>query len=317
MDTDNLLTDNNVEDFVNISKTWFNKKRSKIDKIGCLVNISHYFQHLNKLSNKNYKTQDIEKDYLDMMSSSQITRLFNNFRKYYKTNLRNRKNRKSLVKSINDTHYQFMELYDELMKNDENEDVIGANNLPQQPEIKNTDQLENISSNISHKQLPPPPPPRPIIKNEPIPQQPPTPEPIPPSPKSPTELTPDNSPSPEPEPSNRGSFSPKSPTQKTPDNSPPPEEDNSPDEDIPDINHENINTNNFTFNNKYIRTCDGCDKERQSLYHHNNKDLDICLECVGTRRGNGRAYKLLSRNLKKNITKNEYNDLVKYHRNKN
>ena len=318
------MDEDNLEEFVNISKNWFKKKVSKYQKIGSLVNICNYFENLNKFSNKKYKPKDISKEYLDLLSSSQITRLYNEYRKHYRlNNTRNKKGRKNLVDSINDSHYQFLELYEELMKhnnqsndNDNNNNIQNDNSaiIPDNEPFEIADLSRPKTEIIQHKEKQPEKTSH-QIKTERIEE----------INNDNTEIDDDNNTDNDFDNNDEPSVSvppvrdvtPEiTENQITPENNSPVEsesEDSSSED--PSFERNDFSPNNFEYRKLQEKTCDACDQNRKHVYHHKNKDIDICIQCL--HKNTGRAHGNISTNLKKQMSREDWNTLKKYHQNKN
>ena len=337
------MDEDNLEEFVNISKNWFKKKVSKYQKIGSLVNICNYFENLNKFSNKKYKPKDISKEYLDLLSSSQITRLYNEYRKHYRlNNTRNKKGRKNLVDSINDSHYQFLELYEELMKhndndntniiqNDNNNNIQNDNSaiIPDNEPFEIADISRPKTEIIQHKEKQPEKTSH-QIKTERIEE----------INNDNTEIDDDNNTdndfdnndnddnndnendfdNNDNDDDNEISVPPVrdvtpeiTENQVTPENNSPVESESESEDE--EENENDFSPNNFEYRKLQEKTCDACDQNRKHVYHHKNKDIDICIQCL--HKNTGRAHGNISTNLKKQMSREDWNTLKKYHQNKN
>ena len=323
------MDEDNLEEFVNISKNWFKKKVSKYQKIGSLVNICNYFENLNKFSNKKYKPKDISKEYLDLLSSSQITRLYNEYRKHYRlNNTRNKKGRKNLVDSINDSHYQFLELYEELMKHNNhsndtenvvpNADTNISNNnnsdiIPDNEHFEIADLSRPKTEIIQHKETQPEKTSHQIkterteaINNHEISDD----EFSVPSVNDEEPEVINNSPDKTPELSENQIT----PETNTPVNNNSPVESESEDNSSEDDEENKFSPKNFIFTSNREKICDACDQGRKHIYTNRYEDVDICTQCL--HKNTGRGYTHIATKLKKQMNREDWNALKKYH-NKN
>lgn len=310
----NLLDDKDKEDFVKESINWFKNKRSKYDKIGTLNQISTYFENLRYLSNKKYKPKYTDKDILNELSSSQITKLFNIYKNHYK---KNKKNHKNILNGINNTHYQFLQLYDEIMKdtpqqeNHIEENPIQIKSEPQNnssldvPDVENVLKNENEINNENTVEIKDEPDNISVGSND---------TQIMVSDDENVEYSDDEN-------SNKkGPMNRQNTIEINNDDNSSVEydSDKTTDRFINDENEDDVNYDlkrDFVRQNRGGTVCDSCNKRQTDVYRHNdkNKDLDICITCLGSR--TGLNYNQIGKGLKDILTRKEWNYLRKQFKN--